>query len=261
MKFAMIVANSRGKVVIPLKLNLKLKSESQAKSHHSKCNLFQKEITYLAHDVSTEGIRPLKAGLKAVAEFPEPTNYTQIRAFLGLVDHYCQFIKGFSKIAWPLYAYLEGDGATKKKEACSLSLKAKEVFKQLKLELMKAPVLAFANYSKPFLLETDASKGGLGAVLLQKGEDGKYHPIAYGSKALSRSEKNYHSLKLEFLALKLAVTEHFREYLQYSPELFLIRTDNNPLTYMMMTPNLDATGHQWVGALANYNFKIEYLKG
>ena len=126
---------------------------------------------------------------------------------------------------------------------------------------MKAPVLSFADYSKPFLLETDASKDRLGAVLLQKGDNGKYHPIAYGSKALSKSEKNYHSLKLEFLALKWAVTEHFREYLQYSPEPFLIRTDNNPLTYVMMTPNLDATGHQWVGSLANYNFKIEYLKG
>ena len=67
---------------------------------------------------------------------------------------------------------------------------------------MKAPVLAFADYSKPFMLETEASKDGLGAVLLQKGEDGKYHPITYGSKALSKSEKNYHSSKLEFLALK-----------------------------------------------------------
>ena len=227
----------------------------------SKCNLFQKEITYLVHDVSVEGIRPSKAGLKALAEFPEPTNYTQIRAFLGLVGHYHQFIRNFSKIAWPLYAYLEGEGAMKKKEVCSLSLKAKEVFKWLKLELMKATVLSFADYSKPFLLETDASKDGLGAVLLQKGDIGKYHPIAYGSKALSKSEKNYHSSKVEFLALKWAVTEYFREYLQYSPEPFLIRTDNNPLTYVMMTPNLDATGHQWVGSLANYNFKIEYLKG
>ena len=126
---------------------------------------------------------------------------------------------------------------------------------------MKAPVLSFADYSKPSLLEINASKDGLGAVLLQKGNDGKYHPIAYGSKALSKSEKNYHSSKLEFLALKWAVTEHFWEYLQYSPEPFLIRTDNNPLTYVMMTLNLDATGHQWVGSLANYNFKIEYLKG
>ena len=65
----------------------------------SKCNLFQKEITYLAHNVSAEGFRPSKAGLKAVAEFPEPTNYTQIRAFLGLIGDYKQFIKGFSKIA------------------------------------------------------------------------------------------------------------------------------------------------------------------
>ena len=97
--------------------------------------------------------------------------------------------------------------------------------------------------------------------LLQKGDDGKYHPIAYGSKALTKSEKNYHYSKLEFLALKWAVTEHFREYLQYSSEPFLIRADNNPLTYVMMTPNLDATGHHWVRALANYNFNIEYLKG
>ena len=105
---------------------------------------------------------------------------------------------------------------------------------------MKAPVLAFTDYSKPFLLETDVSKDGLGAVLLEKGDDGKYHPITYRSKALSKSERNHHSSKLEFLALKWAVTEHFREYLQYSPEPFLIRTDNNPLTYMMTTLNLDA---------------------
>ena len=71
---------------------------------------------------------------------------------------------------------------------------------------MKAPVLSFADYSEPFLLETVASKDGLGAVLLQKGDDGKYHPIANGSKALSKSKKNYHSPKLEFLALKWAVT-------------------------------------------------------
>ena len=90
---------------------------------------------------------------------------------------------------------------------------------------MKAPVLSFTDYNKPFLLETDASKDGLGAVLLQKGDDGKYHPTAYGSKAPTNSERNYHSSKLEFLALKWAVTEHFREYLQYSSEPFLIRTD------------------------------------
>ena len=104
-----------------------------------------------------------------------------------------------------------------------------------------SPILAFADYTKPFLLETDASKDGLGAVLSQKQADGQYHPIAYGSRALTPHEKNYHSTKLKFLALKWAVTEHFKEYLPY--QSFLVRMDNNLLTYIMSTPNLDATGH------------------
>ena len=124
---------------------------------------------------------------------------------------------------------------------------------------MTAWVLAFADYTKPFLLETDGSKDGLGAVLLQKQEDRQYHPVTYGSRALMSHEKNYHLTKLEFLALKWAVTEHFKEYLPYQP--FLVKMDNNPLTYIMMAPNLDATSHQWVGALVWFNFELEYQKG
>ena len=124
---------------------------------------------------------------------------------------------------------------------------------------MNSPVLAFADYTKDFLLEMDASKEGLGAVLSQKQEDGWFHPVAYGSQALATHEKNYHSTKLEFLALKWAITEHFKEYLLYQP--FLVNTDNNPLTYIMSTPNLDATGHRWVSALAKYDFRLEYQKG
>ena len=96
-------------------------------------------------------------------------------------------------------------------------------------------------------------------VLSQKQADGCYHPVAYGSQALTAHEKNYHSTKLEFLALKWAITEHFKEHLLHQP--FLVRTDNNPLTYIMTTPNLDATGHWWVGALVNFNFQLEYQKG
>ena len=77
----------------------------------------------------------------------------------------------------------------------------------------------------------DASKEGLGAVLSQKQADGHYHLVAYGSQALTVHEKNYHSTKLEFLALKWAFTEHFKEYLLYQP--FLVKTDNNPLTYIL----------------------------
>ena len=124
---------------------------------------------------------------------------------------------------------------------------------------MNSPVLVFTDYTKDFLLKMDASKEGLGAVLSKKQADGWFHLVAYGSQALTDHEKNYHSTKLEFLALKWAVMEYFKEYLLYQP--FLVKTDNNPLTYIMTTPNLDPTGHQWVGALAKFNFQLEYQKG
>ena len=133
------------------------------------------------------------------------------------------------------------------------------MFEALKQACMNSPVLAFADYTKELLLETDASKEGLGAVLSQKQEDGWFHLVTYGSQALTTYEKNYHSMKMEFLALKWAITEHFKEYLLYQP--FLVKTDNNPLTYIMTTPNLDAAGHQWVSALAKYDFWLEYQKG
>ena len=92
-------------------------------------------------------------------------------------------------------------------------------------------------------------------MLSQKQADGHYHPVAYSSQALTAHEKNYHSTKLEFLALKWAIMEHFKEYLLYQP--FSVKTNNNPLMYIMTTPNLDATGHQWVGVLAKFNFWLE----
>ena len=92
---------------------------------------------------------------------------------------------------------------------------------------MSTPILAFADYTKEFLLETDASKEGLGAVLSPKQVDSKYYLVTYGSWALMAHEKNYYSTKLEFLVLRWAVMEHFKEYLPYQP--FLVRTDNNPL--------------------------------
>ena len=96
-------------------------------------------------------------------------------------------------------------------------------------------------------------------MISQKQSDGCYHPVAFGSHSLTPSEKNYHSFKLEFLALKWSIMEHFREYLTYSP--FVVHTDNNPLTYVLTMHNLDVTGHQWVGTLASFQFKLEYQKG
>ena len=144
-----------------------------------------------------------------------------------------------------------------KNHPISLTAAAEEAFYTLKKKCATAPVLALADLKRPFLLETDASKYGLGALLQQVQEDGKYHPVAYASCALHGSKANYHSSKLEFLALKWAVTQQFKKYLMYQP--FTMQTNNNPLTYVLMTLNLDATGHCWVSALAGFNFRLEYL--
>ena len=168
-----------------------------------------------------------KGNIKAIAECALPRTYTEIRAFLGLIAHYRWFIKGFTRIAQPLNEHLVGEGASRKLEWVSLFKEAWEAFQALKQACMNSPVLAFANYTKDFLLETDTAKEGFGAVLSQKQEDGQFHPVAYGSRVLTTHDKNYHSTKLEFLALEWAITEHFKEYLLYQP--FFVKNDNNPL--------------------------------
>ena len=175
------------------------------------------------------------------------------------MGHYQWFIKGFAQITQPLNEHLAGEGASRKSECVLLLEDALAAFQALKQACMSTPVLAFTDYTKEFLIETDASKEAWGAVLSQKQEDGQYHLVIYCSPALTVQKKNYHSTKLEFLVMKWAITEHFKEYLLYWP--FLVRTDSNPLTYIMTTPNLDATGHWWVEALMRFNFQLEYQKG
>ena len=202
---------------------------------------------------------PGQKGIEEIVRMGPPMTYTGIRKFIGAVGYFCGFIKNFTWIAKPLNDLLGCGNSKLKNHPVSLTAAAEEAFHTLKKKCAMAPVLAFADLKKPFLLETDASKYGLGTVLQQVQEDGRYHLVAYASRALHRSEANYHSSKLEFLALKWAVTQRFKEYLMYQP--FTIWTDNNPLTYMLTTPNLDATRHHWVSALAGFNFKLEYLRG
>ena len=124
---------------------------------------------------------------------------------------------------------------------------------------VNAPILAFPDYKLPFILHTDNSTEGLGAVLYQK-QDGKLRVIAYASRSVTKTESNYPTHKLEFLALKWAICEKFHEYL-YGSTPFEVYTDNNPLTYVLTTAKLDACGQRWVAKLANYNFTIQYKSG
>ena len=183
---------------------------------------------------------------------------------MGLVGHYRCFIKGFAKIAAPLYDLTSGENKDKKSEHVDLSPEAWEAFERLKAACLQAPILAFPDFNKPFLLETDASGRGLRAVLSQKQADGQYHPIAYASRVMNATEQRYHSNKQEFLALKWAITEQFHEYLSpygKNRNEFVVRTDNNLLTYIFSSTNLDAAGQRWVARLATYNFSLEYQKG
>ena len=226
--------------------------------------MFKSEINYLAHHVSQRGVLPLKKNLKSIAQCPPPDTYTKVKSFVGLVGHYRHFIKGFAKIAAPLYDLTSGDNKDKKLEHIDLSPEACEAFDHLKAACLQAPILAFPDFDKPFLLKTDASGRGLGAVLSQKQADGRYHPIAYASHVMNETEQRYHSNKQEFLTLKWVVTEQFHEYLSpygKNRNEFVLHTDNNPLTYIFSSANLDAAGQRWVARLASYNFSLEYQKG
>ena len=230
----------------------------------SKCEVFKSKINYLAHHVSQKGVLPSKKNLESIAQCPPPDTYTKVKSFVSLVGHYRCFIKGFAKIAAPLYDLTSGDNKDKKSEHVNLSPEAREAFDRLKAACLQAPILSFPDFNKMFLLETDASGRGLGAVLSQKQADGRYHPIAYASRVMNETEQRYHSNKQEFLALKWAVTEQFHEYLSpygKNQNEFVVRSDNNPLTYIFSFANLDAAGQRWVARLTSYNFSLEYQKG
>ena len=157
--------------------------------------MFKPEINYLAHHVSQKGVLPLKKNLEFIAQCLPPDTYTKVKSFVSLVGHYRRFIKGFAKIAAPLYDLTSSNNKDKKSEHVNLSSEALEAFDHLKVAYLKAPILAFPDFDKPFLLETDTSGKGLGAVLSQKQADGWYDPIAYASHVMNETEQRYHSNK------------------------------------------------------------------
>ena len=238
--------------------------EHSLKLKPSKCEVFKPEINYLAQHMSQKGVLPSKKNLESIVQCPPLDTYSKVKSFVGLVDHYRHFIKGFAKIAASLYDLTSGDNKDKKSEHVDLSPEALEAFDHLKAACLQAPILTFPHFDKPFLLEMDASGKGLGAVLSQKQADGWYHPITCASRVMNKTEQRYHSNKQKFLTLKWVVTEQLHEYLLphgKNRNEFVVHTDNNPLTYIFSSANLDAAGQCWVARLTSYNFSLEYQKG
>ena len=235
------------------KYNLKLKA--------SKCEFFRSEVTYLGHVVSQAGIKTDPEKIRVLKDWPVPKSIKDVRKLLGFAGYYRRFVKGFARIVRPLNDMLVGVSTkkpTRKRMPFEWGEDQQRAFETIIEKLSNPPVLAYADYRKSFKLHTDASSSGLGAVLYQQ-QDGIDRVIAYASRSLKPSERNYPAHKLEFLALKWAITDKFHDYLYGTS--FEVVTDNNPLTYVMTTAKLDATGHRWVAALSNYHFSLTYRSG
>ena len=204
----------------------------------SKCEFFCSSLKYLGHIVSKNGIATDPTQIEAIHNWPRPKTVTDIRSFVGFMNYYRKFIKGYAKKPRPLHELTSGDNAKCKSQQVDWNIRCNDSFEALKSICSECPVLSYADYTKPFVLHTDASTTGLGVVLLQKQEDGKERVIAYASRTLNKSEQNYDAHKLEFLALKWAITDRFHVYLYGAT--FNVYTDNNPLTYILSTAKLEA---------------------
>ena len=246
-----------------------------------KCKLFRGEVCFLGRIVSKDGYRVDPGGIAAVTSLAEnkPSTVGEVRQLVGFLGYYRRYIPNFARLAKPLYELLNKpkqgvtpksyDRRTSDKKSGQLPsatpIRWTETHQQSLNELIgyltKPPIIAYPDYEKPFIVHTDACKDGLGAVLYQR-QDGKIRVIAYASRTLTPAEKNYHlhAGKLEFLALKWAITEQFRDYLYYAPE-FTVYTDNNPLTYVLTSAKLNATSLRWVGQLADFRFQVKYRPG
>lgn len=245
-----------------------------------KCHLFKQKVKYLGRIISKEGYQADPNDAVALEKFRKPPKTVgELRSLLGFIGYYRSYVKNFSIILKPIYDLLKGDSSQevktpkgkKKQQQKTAQLDSRikinwtnehqQILNNI-IDILKSPqVMSFPDFEKPFVMHCDASEMGLGAVLCQK-QDDKLKVISYASRTLTPAEKNYHlhSGKLEFLALKWAVTEKFRDYLLHGPA-FDIYTDNNPLTYVLTSAKLNATGLRWVAELANFKFKIHYRSG
>lgn len=241
-----------------------------------KCQFCQPRVKYVGHIVSELGIAADPEKVEVVKNWKEPTDLKSLKSFLGFCGYYWRFIANYSSIVQPLteltksYPPTQNGRKANTTDPTKVYFKASEpfgewwdqscrdAFRKIIDCLINAPVLAIADPTKPYILHVDASMSGFGALLNQEYPEG-LRPVAFASRKLSSSEHHYPVHQLEFLALKWAVVDKFHDYL-YGAK-FTVRTDNNPLTYVLMSARLNATGHRWLAALATYEFNIQYRPG
>ena len=219
-----------------------------------KCLFLRERVPYLGFVISKHGIQVDSSKTDKVKNFPTPTDPTSVRSFVGLASYYRRFVPHFAAIAAPLHRLTKKDVKFEWSEECETA------FRQLKSLLTEAPVLVYPRFGEgeQFLLETDASGIGLGAVLSQKQNDGKYHPVAYASRSLQPNEKNYPISELETLAIVWAV-KYFRAYLLGHPCTVL--TDHAACVSLLNTPRPSAKLARWAMAIQEMDLVIKHRSG
>lgn len=239
-----------------------------------KCKFFQTSVRYLGHIVSQHGVETDPVKIEAIKTWPRPQTLKELKSFLGFAGYYRRFVQDFSKIVKPLNNLTAGYPPIRKGRKCKdtsrhyydpkeklgdrWDVSCQQAFETIVEKLTTAPVLGYADPRLPYVVHTDASTVGLGAALYQE-QEGQLRVLAYASRGLTKSEARYPAHKLEFLALKWAVTSKFSDYL-YGAE-FTVVTDSNPLTYILTSAKLDSTSYRWLSGLSTYNFKIHYRAG
>ena len=226
--------------------------EAGLKIKPSKCAFLKKTVTYLGHLVSEKGIATDPSKIDKVSNWPTPTSRKELQQFLGLASYYRRFVKDFSKICYPLHRL------TEKNTPFAWSHQCQEAFSKLRKCLVSAPILAYPNFSKPFILDTDASDTGIGSVLSQIQEDGKECVIAYGSRVLTKPERRYSVTRKELLAV-VTFINHFRQYLLGST--FKLRTDHHSLKWLRNFRNPEGQLARWLEKLEEYSFTVEHRPG
>ena len=220
----------------------------------TKCSIGDSRVTFLGHQLSKGCMNPTSDIVAKILDAPKPTTKKQIRAFLGLIGFYRKYIPNFAAIASPL------TDLTRKGSSCDTGWEDSQqrAFETLKRCIVVPPVLHLPDFEKVFILQTDASNQGLGAVLLQEDRDGMKHPIGYASRKLLPRESRYSTIERECLAIVWAVTK-FQDYL-YGKE-FMLETDHQPLQYLRATQFQNGRLMRWALALQPYRFVIKAIKG
>ncbi len=212
-----------------------------------KCSFAQGEVAFLGHIIGGGKLRMDQSKVQAIQEWEPPTKVTELRSFLGLVNYYRRFIRGYSSIAAPLTDLL------KKGKNWDWSSRCQQAFEELKKAIVEETVLTLPDYGKPFEVHTDASDFAIGGVLMQEG-----HPIAFESRKLNSTERRYTVQEKEMTAV-VHCLRTWRHYLLGSK--FIVKTDNVATSYFQTQRKLSPKQARWQDFLAEFDYTMEYKPG